>query len=29
MVNKESGFRPESGIGICGHKVGVENRICR
>ncbi|MFF7651318.1 transporter substrate-binding domain-containing protein [Streptomyces sp. NPDC007983] len=24
MVNKESGFRPESGIGICGHKVGVE-----
>lgn len=24
MVNKDSGFRPESGIGICGHKVGVE-----
>ncbi|WP_055551647.1 transporter substrate-binding domain-containing protein [Streptomyces sp. NBRC 110028] len=24
MVNKESGFRPESGIGLCGHKVGIE-----
>jgi polar amino acid transport system substrate-binding protein len=23
MVNKDGGFRPESGMGICGHKVGV------